>query len=84
MNDLLNLLVQRQLAGGVPPPPAPTPQVTQPPPQPAPTNPVIPPNIPAKLPSQEKRFQNAQLIQQAYAGDWTPNPVLLRAQLGHK
>lgn len=44
--------------------------------------PVTPPNSPAKVPPAGKRFINAQLIQQAYANNWNPNPVLLRAALG--
>lgn len=49
-----------------------------------PQMPVVPPNPPAKVPQQAKRFANAQQIMDAYRGDWTPNPVLLRAQLGNR
>lgn len=50
------------------------------PPQPMPPSPV--PNIPAHVPPQAQRWQNGQAIQQAYANNWEPNPVLLRAELG--
>lgn len=68
-NDLLNLLVQRQIGGGAP--------------SPSPV-PAVPPNPQPKLPQSAKRWANAQQIQDAYRSGWNPNPVLLRAQLGNK
>lgn len=72
MDPLTQLLLQRAMAGGA---------GAQ---SPAPPTPTVPPNPSTKVPQQAKRFANAQAIQDAYRGDWTPNPVLLRAQLGHR
>ena len=44
----------------------------------------VPPNPTTKVPQAAKRFANAQQIEDAYRGDWSPNPVLLRADLGHR
>lgn len=41
------------------------------------------PTIHTQVPPQDKRFANAQAIQEAYRNGWSPNPILLRAQLGH-
>lgn len=41
----------------------------------------VPPNPHARVPPEAKRFDNAQQIQGAYRGGWTPNPVLLGATL---
>ena len=50
----------------------------------APLTPAVPPNPTSKVPQAAKRFQNAQAIEGAYRGGWTPNPVLLQASLvGH-
>jgi hypothetical protein len=46
--------------------------------------PAVPPNAPTKIPQADKRFANAQAIQDAYRNGWAPNPMLLRVQLGHK
>lgn len=46
--------------------------------------PTVPPNPSTKVPQQAKRFANAQAIMDAYRQNWSPNPILLRAQLGHK
>lgn len=46
--------------------------------------PTVVPSIPAKVPPQATRWANAQKIQDAYANDWSPNPILLRAMLGHR
>ena len=46
--------------------------------------PVVPPSTPSKVPPETQRFMNAQKIQDAYRGGWAPNPVLLRALLGHR
>jgi hypothetical protein len=48
------------------------------------TPPSVLPNPATKVPQQAKRFENAQQIQEAYRNDWNPNPILLRAQLGHR
>jgi hypothetical protein len=74
---------------GGPPPPAPPP-----PPQGAPGDftsslmntaqvpPTQPPNTHTNVPPANKRWENGQQIQRAYANNWQPNPVLLRASLG--
>jgi hypothetical protein len=49
-----------------------------------PPPPSVLPNPATKVPQQAKRFENAQQIQEAYRNDWNPNPILLRAQLGHR
>lgn len=49
-----------------------------------PPTPAVPPNPPTRIPQATKRFINAQQIQNAYRGGWTPNPVLLRASLGNR
>jgi hypothetical protein len=87
MDPLTQLLVQRQM--NLPNAPQPiSPGVSSAPPQTSiPTQtalPAVPPNVPAKVPPQAKRWVNAQAIQDAYRGNWTPNPVLLRAQLGRR
>lgn len=44
-----------------------------------------PPVLPtptSHIPPKAQRWENAQQLQQAYRGDWTPNPVLLRATQG--
>ena len=46
--------------------------------------PQVPPSSPTKTPQRAKRWDNAQQIQKAYANNWSPNPVLLRAALGHR
>ena len=48
------------------------------------TSSAVLPNPTPKVPQKVKRFQNAQAIQDAYRSGWTPNPILLRAQLGHR
>lgn len=54
-----------------------------PPPQPqGPPSPQATPNPHAQVPPAAQRFANAQKIQEAYANNWQPNPVLLRAMLG--
>lgn len=70
-NDLLNLLMQRQTA------PAPTiqPQVE---PQPLP---IVPPTPETHVPPKVDRWKNAQILQDAYRNNWTPNPMLLKASL---
>lgn len=78
-------------AGGPPPPGVPG---AAPPPPPAPTGapaiPTLPPvgPVPTALPSshanvppEAQRAANANQIQNAYANNWNPNPVLLRAML---
>lgn len=69
MDDLFNVLMQRQLGGQEPS---------------APQTPTVLPSTPAKVPQQAKRFANAEQIKQAYANGWAPNPILLRAELGHR
>lgn len=69
MDPLTQLLVERQMGA---------PDQTG-----APT-PTVMPNPTTKIPQKDKRFQNAQQIQDAYRNGWNPNPILLRAQLGHK
>lgn len=66
MDSLTQLLVQRQL----------TPQEPQ-----FPTAPVLPTPT-THIPPKAQRWANAQQLQDAYRGDWTPNPVLLRATQG--
>ena len=82
MDPLTQALLQRVMQSQAPQPQA-APAVQ---PQPAPpASPLaVPPNPHTKVPSADKRFANAQAMAQAYQGDWTPNPVLLRAELGHK
>lgn len=71
MDDLFNLLMQRQLAQtGSNAPNLPVP--------------ATPPTPSTKVPQRAKRFDNAQQIQDAYRNGWQPNPILLRAQLGHR
>jgi hypothetical protein len=41
--------------------------------------PSVLPNPDPKVPSEAKRFNNAQAIQNAYRNGWSPNPVLLQA-----
>lgn len=50
--------------------------------QPAPST--VTPNPSTKVPQAAKRFANAQQIEDAYRGNWSPNPILLRASLGHR
>lgn len=66
------------------PPPQPQPPAAAPPPPVggAAGLPVVPPNPQGSLPPAERRWMNGQQIQQAYANNWQPNPVLLRAMLG--
>lgn len=75
-NPLFTQLMQRQLQ---------TPGSSQPPPPmattPAPM-PVLPPSDATKVPPQMQRWMNGQQVQDAYANNWQPNPILLRAQLG--
>lgn len=40
-----------------------------------------PPNPPSRVPPAAERWANAQKIQEAYANNWQPNPVLLQAAL---
>jgi hypothetical protein len=73
MDPLTEALIQRAMAS----------QQAPQEPQAAPV-PTVPPNPTTKVPQAAKRFANSQAIQDAYRGDWSPNPVLLRAQLGHR
>lgn len=41
--------------------------------------PSVLPNPTRRLPSKIQRWSNAQQLQDAYRGGWTPNPVLLQA-----
>jgi hypothetical protein len=41
-----------------------------------------PPNPDPKLPPAWKRWLTAQRMQQAYANNWQPNPILLRLMEG--
>lgn len=94
MDPLTQQLVQRQIAQpqpqGLPGVPGQFPQLPQLPQNPelsgAPQGggeqvPAIPPNPQSHVPTAAQRFQNAQQIQDAYRGGWTPNPVLLQATL---
>jgi hypothetical protein len=75
MDPLQEALIQRAIqAQGQAPPQGPAPAPVQ----------AVPPNPTTKIPQAAKRFANAQAIQDAYRGNWTPNPVLLRADLGHR
>lgn len=70
MDPLTQLLLQRQMA--------------QPPQQEAGPVPSVPPNPSTKVPQKDKRFANAQQLQDAYREGWAPNPMLLRLKLGHR
>lgn len=41
-----------------------------------------PPNPSPRIPPATERWSNAQQMSKAYANNWNPNPVLLRAMLG--
>lgn len=67
MIDLRTLLVQRGLAR----------QFTEPPT--APTGlPVLPPMPGPRIPPALRRYQTGLRMQQAYANQWTPHPLLVR------
>lgn len=51
----------------------------------APTGlPAIPPNPDTRLPPAWKRYMTGLKMQDAYANDWRPNPILLRILEGMK
>lgn len=84
MDPLTQQLIQRQLVQGQTPPqagmPGPTPPQGPQASMPGPVPPT-PPNPHPHLGSEAQRFANTQAIQNAYRGDWSPNPVLLQASL---
>lgn len=78
MDPLTQILLQRAQMAPTDPNQSQAPNQAQAQPSPVPA---VPPNPQTRVPQEAKRFENAQALMDSYRNNWTPNPMLLRAQL---